>query len=414
MFKFKFEKNRNYLVACSFAADSMALLDGLVAKGILPVVCYVDYHNAPSAVDDMRNLGTYCASKGIILEILDTAALPQCKEGEFPEWSRRARYDFFLEMYAKYDAASIFIPHTEDDMIETYLTQKKTGGKIKRYGLNPISTFEGMIVVRPMLGFSDQDLLSYVREKKIPFSEEMTNFEYEHTHNEFRQEVNKLNEVERGQIVDEIKAANDDKLKFFGDLEKIASESDELNIREIIALDKDEFAETLIHFVNNSEESVSLKDKDIKEIRKMCLSGQPNASYFLKGETCLIKEYDTLILGHDPLNLPYCYVMEKPGVLKTSHFEVDFSMGAEDRNIKGEDYPISIRTALPADQYILSDYLYSVRSLYSDWKMPMRLREIWPVIANSNGKVVYVPRYRRDFVEYHSSLLKINVKEDEK
>ena len=45
-------------------------------------------------------------------------------------------------------------------------------------------------------------------------------------------------------------------------------------------------------------------------------------------------------------------------------------MGAEDRNIKPEDYPITIRTALTHDTYVVHGYLESIHALYSMWKMP--------------------------------------------
>ena len=128
----------------------------------------------------------------------------------------------------------------------------------------------------------------------------------------------------------------------------------------------------------------------------------------------LIKEYDLLTIGRNFDNLPYTYHMDAPGVLNTENFDIDFSMGAEDRGIRAEDYPITIRTALPSDNVEVHGYLYSVRSLFSNWGMPVRLRYIWPVFANKSGKIIYVPRYRINFREYHTSILKMHLKEEEK
>jgi hypothetical protein len=36
------------------------------------------------------------------------------------------------------------------------------------------------------------------------------------------------------------------------------------------------------------------------------------------------------------------------------------------------------------------------------------------IFVNKDGKVVYVPRYRRYFHEYHSSKLVMNVRDEEK
>jgi hypothetical protein len=30
--------------------------------------------------------------------------------------------------------------------------------------------------------------------------------------------------------------------------------------------------------------------------------------------------------------------------------------------------------------------------------MPLKLRKMWPVIKNKDGKVIYVPRYKENFI----------------
>ena len=132
-------------------------------------------------------------------------------------------------------------------------------------------------------------------------------------------------------------------------------------------------------------------------------------SMHLKGQTYLIKEYDILTIGTNPEALPYSYTLEKPGKLETKEFTLDFSMGAEDRGIKEDSYPLTIRTVLPADQYVIGDYLYFVRALFHDWKMPPEFISRWPVFVDRNGKIVYVPTFRHDFVEYHTSVLKLHL-----
>ena len=79
---------------------------------------------------------------------------------------------------------------------------------------------------------------------------------------------------------------------------------------------------------------VSLKVKDYEAIRKFCLAPQPNLAMKLNDSTYLIKEYDVIMVGNNPKELPYTYTLEKNGKLDTPYFELDFSMGALDRGIK--------------------------------------------------------------------------------
>ena len=43
-----------------------------------------------------------------------------------------------------------------------------------------------------------------------------------------------------------------------------------------------------------------------------------------------------------------------------------------------------------------------------------RLLHVWPVFLNKHGRIVYIPRYKKGFSEYHSSSMIIHVNEDEK
>ena len=68
------------------------------------------------------------------------------------------------------------------------------------------------------------------------------------------------------------------------------------------------------------------------------------------------------------------------------------------RNIHDSDYPLTIRTYEKDDTYQIKNYNVPVRRLFIDWKMPTRIRKIWPLVINNKGKIIYIPRYRDDFV----------------
>jgi hypothetical protein len=95
-------------------------------------------------------------------------------------------------------------------------------------------------------------------------------------------------------------------------------------------------------------------------------------------------------------------------------FDLDFTMGAEDRNIHPEDYPLTVRSVLPQDVSIYGGYLVSVRRMLVAAGVSARLLHVWPVFLNKDNKIIYVPRYKKGFSEYHKSILNIHVKNDEK
>ena len=417
MLNYKFNANAAYLVAVSFSADSMALLDMLQKEGIKPIVCCVNYRFGPHCEFDYQSLRSYCKEKGLPFEYFDTATLPEEKkyhEGDvFSDWARKARYEFFHSVYAKYDAEALFLAHQMDDLLEVYLNEKAGKGHAKFYGMSPVAEVGGMLVIRPLLEWTHHDLVAYDKEHRVPYSERSEQYEEEHIRSDLRKNViSKLNAVDRDNLLNEMKAKKDNEIQLTNDLRKKVQDGDELDIRALIALPRDEFAAVLTDFCMNSPEPYLLKAKDIKAIREFILSRKTNDAYPLKGSTYLIKEYDVVFLGKQFKILPYTYVLEAPGKLSNEHFDLDFSQGAEDRGIKAEDYPLTIRTAIPSDTFANHGYLQNVLRAYSVWKMPAKLRHLWPVFLNKDGKIVYVPRYAMNFREYHSSVLKLHMPEE--
>lgn len=273
-----------------------------------------------------------------------------------------------------------------------------------------------MIIVRPLLAYTREDLIGYCQENNVPFSVSFSNYEEATMRSAVRHDiVSRLNEVERGNILDQIRKekAEIDGLK--QDVNKKILEQDELDIRPLIALTSEGFAETIINFVNAKCPShTTVTPKMLSEIRAMCLNEQPFATYHMRGSYYMVKEYDVLSIDVDGLDLPYSYVLEKPGKFSCRTFDLDFSNGAEDRNIKESDYPLTIRSSLPQDVTTHAGYLCSVRRMLVASGISQRLLRVWPVFLNNKGEIVYVPRYRKGFNEYHSSILNIRVTNDEK
>lgn len=404
-FSYKFSPSKYYILACSYGPDSMALFDMLYKAKCKFVVCFVNYHKRKESDQEQKDIASYCKKLGVKLEVLDTKGMKE--EGNFQEWAREARYDFFQKVYKKYNAAGVFVAHHQDDLIETFLMQKMRKGHVKEYGLNDISMLRDMIVIRPLLMYTKEDLANYCRENQVPYSVDMSNFETKYLRNRIRKDViNHLTEIDRENILKEIHDLNMEQEEFVSGLEKRIRIANELEIRELIALDKDEFAEVLIQFVaTNSPVHVDLSAGRIQEIRKMCLSQTPNIQMPLTNGVALIKEYDIITLGVDEIDnfKAYSYILNKPGKLSTPEFDVDFTNGADERKIYPKHYPITIRSPLPGDTVEIGHHICELRRVFIDWKVPTKYRKVWPVFCDKNGKVIYVPRYRKTFVDNHKS-----------
>ena len=393
MFKFNLDPNSNYILASTFGPDSMALLDMTIKAGVSPIVCFVNYHFKDSMEGEEDAMKEYCRAHNLRLEILDTDNISQeGKEEDFVEWARNARYTFFEQMYEKYNASGLLLAHNAEDLIEVYLTQKQLGKRPRKYGYQGISTYGGMVVLRPLLDFTRHELLNYDKENGVPYSPHMDVYEDQNVRDEIhRTIITHLNAIEREQILEEIRNVNDEKIRFISGIDKTMDSTQSLSIRSLIALSPEEFARTLVLFVSETKARINLKSSSFAEIRKMCLEPQPNLSYDLGQGWFLIKEYDILILGSDPNKLPYSYELKEPGVLDTPQFYLDLTGGVADRYFQPEDYPITVRTALPQDVVSFGGYLVPIRRFYLDLNLSPEYLGLWPVFVNKDGKILYVP-----------------------
>lgn len=401
---YKFDKNRNYILACSFGPDSMALFDMLYKAKCRLVICFVNYHKRKEADDEQKAITKFCKAKNVKYEILDTKDM--MVEGNFQNWAREVRYKFFQDTYKKYNAAAVFVAHHQDDVIETFLMQKMRNGHVKEYGMSETTVLRDMIVVRPLLMYTKEDLLTYCHENRVPYSIDMSNFETKYLRNKIRKDViSHLSEIDRENIMREIRALNLEQIDFIKSLENKIKIGNELEIRELIALDKDEFASVLFEFVSKAPKHIDLSAGCINEIRKMCLSPTPNVQMPIGDGVYIVKEYDIITLGIDEKNdlKEYSYTLSKPGKLDVKEFSIDFSDGASERKIYDDDYPLTIRSPKPDDMLEVGHHMCELRRVFIDWKVPTKYRKVWPVFVNKNGKIVYVPRYRKTFVDNHKS-----------
>ncbi len=414
MLDYAFDPKAVYLIAVTYGPESMALLDMMQKSGVQPVVLFIDYHKGAIMAEAKAKLRRYCRDHKLIFEAYDAAhAKAANPDDNFEKWSRDLRYAFFERMYKKHKAAALFLAHTQDDVIESYLLSKRFGGHHSLRGISSVSTYHGMMMVSPLLAYNNEDILEYIALNNVPYSSAVKIYETSESRSEIRRDiVEKLNEVERGQILSEITSEKDEETSYVNAIRHAISSTDDLNIREIIALSSDAFAQTLTDFVNaKAKERCPMTPAILAAIRKMCLDAKPNMSLRLKSNIFLVKEYDELSINNDGLGLPYSFVLKKPGKLSTSAFDLDFSKGAEDRGIHRSDYPLTIRSVLPQDMSAYGRYLEPVKKMLSAEGISKPLLRMWPVILNKDGVIIHVPHYRKSGEGPFTSILVVHAEE---
>ena len=386
------EKNKRYLLACSFGPDSMALCDMLLKEGYKFAVAHVNYHLRAEADDEEIDLRNYCLTHGIAIYV--KSVRENLGDNNLEAKCRDIRYNFFIEMVKQHGFDALLVAHQEDDLIETYLMQKRRKNLVNYFGIKEISYFTDVEIIRPLLKYRKKELLIYCRMFAVPYAIDKTNLEDHFLRNQIRHTVvEQMSVEERKQILKEIDDENEKLAEIFDKISKIKTNK----IEEYNRLNETEFLYAIVSLGRRIKDDFTISKEQGNELRKVLLSDKPNVSLTVD-ELCFIKEYDSFTIKEDVPPCDFEYFLNEPGVLDTPYFSLDFTQDSSSRNVFPDDYPLTIRNARPDDAYKIKDYEKELRRLFIDWKMPVSLRNRWPIIINKDGIIVYVPRYQKDFV----------------
>ena len=108
------------LIACSTGIDSTVLLDLCLKTNSIDkmVVAHVNHQKRKESDIEEAYIKEYCEKNNIICY---TLKLPKESVGNFQEWARNKRYNFFYEIMEKENLNYLLTAHHADDNLETIL-----------------------------------------------------------------------------------------------------------------------------------------------------------------------------------------------------------------------------------------------------------------------------------------------------
>lgn len=386
------DKNKKYLLACSFGPDSMALFHLLVKNTYNFACAIVNYHLREESDLEVDGLLKYASQFNIKVHVYD---VKEKINKNVEATCREIRYKFFKDLCAQFGYDATLIAHHQDDLIETYLMQKERQNNPIFYGISSETLIYGVNVIRPLLHLKKSDLQSICDENNVPYAIDKTNFDISILRNKIRQNtVSRMSDYEREEILNKINEENNKLTELFKSIDiKRLNEVD-----YVISLDFLSQCYALNYLVKNINASYSLSKNNVGQIIKILKSSKPNGQFMIFKGLYLFKEYENFEFGVNKFEIKeYQYTLMCPGILDTPYFYLNFNLDTSDRNVNLDDYPLTIRNIKNSDFIIINGYKAKASRLMIDWKMPFRKRMTWPVILNKNGEVIYIPRYRKDF-----------------
>lgn len=180
------KKGDKIILAVSGGPDSVCLLD-LFSKlekkyALKLIVAHVNYglRGRDSELDEkfVQDL-----AKKYNLKIFVKKVLFKNKKNISENYLRNIRYNFFENLKKKSNFDSIAIAHNLDDQAETFLMRIIRGSGLQ--GLSAMQ-FKNKSLIRPLLENTRDEILKYLKENKLKYRIDKTNFENNYFRNKIR------------------------------------------------------------------------------------------------------------------------------------------------------------------------------------------------------------------------------------
>lgn len=165
-----FSTQDKVVIAVSTGVDSMVLLDLL--QGLPPalrphlIVAHVNHELREQSVEEEAYIKQYCKEHGLQLALYHWPRKDHPTTG-IENAARQVRYRFFTDVMKEEGAAVLVTAHHENDLAETMLMKLTRGGQLPQLlGICDQRPFASGKLVRPLLPFSKEQLISYAKARK--------------------------------------------------------------------------------------------------------------------------------------------------------------------------------------------------------------------------------------------------------
>jgi tRNA(Ile)-lysidine synthase len=188
------QPGQQVLVAVSGGPDSVAMLSILHAMaskwGLVLTVVHCNYGLRGAESDgDARFVSSLCRQLAIpcLIRPLTVTAREPGSSSSLQARAREVRYRLFRELARDLGAERVAIGHTADDQAETVLLRMLRGTGL--CGLAAMPHIRNHLFIRPLLEFTRQDILSYLKFVGLSYRIDSSNAKTIYLRNRVRQEL---------------------------------------------------------------------------------------------------------------------------------------------------------------------------------------------------------------------------------
>lgn len=423
-------KGDKIIVGVSGGPDSMALLHFLWRMSetwaLDLIAVHIDHmFRGNQSYDDYQYVERVCESLCIPFEGVQINVSAYQKQHQLSPQvaARHCRYQFFEQMMEKHQANALALAHHGDDQIETMLMRLTRGTTLKGLGgIEVKRPFKSGFLIRPLLLVAKEDVVTYCEHHKITPRLDPSNEKESYTRNRFRKHIlpflkkENPNVHERFQRTSEILIEED---QFLDELTK-----NKLNAiiknwdRKEIVIPLNEFKELPmplqrrgIHLILNylyHPDPLLIYSIHIDDILALIYNSHPSGTLDLPKGIKTIRSYNEFVLTTKAeVNPTYEQIIPIPGDVKLPNgFQLTVRFGTIENEVHKDIFscnredvqlPLIVRTRKPGDRMTLKGISGSkkVKDIFIDQKIPLRERDQWPIVTDSNGQIIWIPGLKK-------------------
>lgn len=409
-----FKYRDTVVAAISGGPDSMALLHLLyrIKEAFeLTIVCaHVNHNVRVESADEAIFVENFCHTHGILFEYMK---IKDYGDDNFHNEARTKRYHYFGEIVKKYHARYLFTAHHGDDLMETILMRIVRGSTLRGYsGFSYIVEMENYTIIRPLIMVTKKDILEYNKQYKIPFVKDSSNELDVYTRNRFRKYVFPFLKQEDINVHHKFYKFSKTLLEYNDYIDKqVEKIMPKIYIQN--ELDIDEFkkqehviAMKIIYYILEhiyQDDLMLITDHHAELIYRLIMSTKANTYIYLPNHLKAVKAYNKLTFVNDEKVSSYeIELIEYMNLPNGKNIEVVYEINRDDNNVcrlSSNDvvFPLHVRSRMNGDKIHVKGMLGSkkVNDIFIDEKIPMHERNLWPIVIDSKGTIVWIPGLKK-------------------
>ncbi|KUP04246.1 hypothetical protein Q73_16060 [Bacillus coahuilensis m2-6] len=421
------------LVGVSGGADSMMLLSMLMAlqkeKELKITVVTVDHMlRGEESYQDLEFVRAYCEQHGIsfVGKQVNVKHALTAQKGSLQQVARDMRYGAFLETLKAVKATVLALGQHGDDQVETVLMGLTRGGTSKGYGIPITRDFHGYPLIRPLLPLTKDDIYSFVQHHRIPYREDPSNQKEDYTRNRFRLHTLPFLKSENPKVHEhflrfskeqredddylwELTSLNVKKCTYFGE-NRVELQIDAYRSMPLPLQRRG------IHLILNylyQHKPLTLSAIHIDDVLDLISKPHPSGSLDFPRKLTVEKSYNCLIFSFSSTTKRIddereLGVGETISLTDGKVLSLAITEGVKQSGVylKPEEIslPLVIRSRKPGDRMQVKGLNGSkkVKDIFIDEKVPISLRNTWPLIFDQTGKLLWIPGIRKSVNIYDS------------